>query len=706
MVINVLANDTDVENNTLSTVLVTNPANGTAVLNAGKYTYTPKANFTGTDTFNYYVWDGAANSTPTTVTVTVTAVNDAPTAGNDTATTAEDTPVTINVKANDVDVDGDPLTTTVVTNPTKGTITANANGSFTYTPAANVNGTDTFTYRVSDGTLSSAPATVTVTVTAVNDAPVANPDTATTAVNNPVVINVKANDTDVEGSALSTVLVTNPANGTVALNAGNYTYTPRANFTGTDTFTYRVWDGAANSAPTTVTVTVAAVHNPPVAGNDSAITTEDTPVTVNVLVNDSGGGALTTSVVTGPANGIVAHNVDGSFTYTPAANFNGTDTFTYYVSDGTATSGPATVTVTVTAVNDAPVANPNRAIIEENTSVVLNVLANDKDFEGQPLTASLVSGPANGTITANANGSFTYTPAANFNGTDTFTYRVSDGTFDSAPATVTISVVSAFDTDLPIIRFHEALAARNAQPVLIVTAGSSTTAGQFLLPSTRWPNLLAADLQSVYPLDNGVPSPATTSYPTTVPIAPTQNGVQVINVANGGEDSDSYLTLSGTARNATTVGNLDPVLVIHQPMSADFQNQKNPATTEADIKARIAAIDAAATTPPIHVLLFTYGSWNINASTYSEQDYVDVLNNIAAEDPERIMVIDLRDEFAAVGIGYSSDRSDPLHMMYDGTVHLNAAGNAYLEDLIMAKMGFSATGAASVAGDATDPSPL
>ena len=83
-----------------------------------------------------------------------------------------------------------------------------------------------------------------------------------------------------------------------------------------------------------------------------------------------------------------------------------------------------------------------------------------------------------------------------------------------------------------------------------------------------------------------------------------------------------------------------------------------------------------------------------------------MLNNIAAEDPERIMVIDLRDEFAAVGIGYSSDRSDPLHMMYDGTVHLNAAGNAYLEDLIMAKMGFSATGAASVAGDATDPSPL
>jgi hypothetical protein len=96
---------------------------------------------------------------------------------------------------------------------------------------------------------------------------------------------------------------------------------------------------------------------------------------------------------------------------------------------------------------------------------------------------------------------------------------------------------------------------------------------------------------------------------------------------------------------------------------------------------------------------------DFTASTYDEQDYVDVLNEIAAEHPDRIMVIDLRADFAAVGIGYSSSRSDPLHMMYDGTVHLNATGMAYLEDLILAKMGFSTTGA-SVAGDLTVPSPL
>jgi VCBS repeat-containing protein len=692
-------------------VLVKNPTNGTLVVNAGKYTYTPKANFNGTDTFTYYDWDGAANSVPTTVTITVTPVNDAPVANPDTATTKEDTPVVIKVKANDTDVDGDALTAvSVVTDPTKGgTVTANADGSFTYAPAANFNGTDTFTYRVSDGTLSSAPATVTVNVTAVNDAPVANPDTATTAVNTPVVIDVKANDTDVENNTLSTVLVAGPTNGTVVASAGKYTYTPKANFTGTDTFTYYDWDGAANSVPTTVTITVAAVHNAPVAGNDSATTAEDTPVTVNVLANDTGSGTLTTSVVTGPAKGAVVHNVDGSFTYTPVADFTGTDTFTYYVSDGAATSGPATVTIAITAVNDAPVANPNRAIIEENTSVVLNVKANDTDVDGRALTSTMVTGPAHGTVAHNVDGSFTYTPVADFTGTDTFTYRVSDGILDSAPTPVTITVTSAInDPDLSpaMIRFHEALTASNSSPVLIVTAGSSTTAGQYLVPAVRWPNRLAADLQSAYPLDGGAPSPATRSFASTPPTAPTSNGVQVINVANGGENSGTYLTLSGTARNATTVGNLDPVLVIHQPESADFQNQVNPATTEANIKARIAAIDAASTVPPIHVLVFSYGAWNNTASSYTEQDYVNVLYDIAAQDPDRIMVIDLRTDFAAVGIGYSSDRSDPLHMMYDGNVHLNAAGNAYLEDLILAKMGFSTIAAASVADDVTDPSPM
>ena len=448
VLIDVKANDTDVENSPLSPVLVTNPANGTVVANAGKYTYTPKANFTGTDSFTYRIsenpWWGP-QSAPVTVTVTVTAVNDAPTAVTDSATTKEDTPVVVNVKANDKDVDGDALTTSVVTGPVNGTVTHNVDGSFSYAPKANFNGTDTFTYRASDGTLDSAPATVTVKVTAVNDVPIANPDTAITKEDTRLVLNIKANDTDADNNALFTAVLTNPANGTVVDNYnGTYSYIPKANFTGTDTFTYRVSDGAANSAPATVTIIVTAVNDAPTAANDAATTKEDTPVVINVKANDTDpdGDALTATVVTGPANGTLTQNADGTFTYAPKANYNGTDSFTYRESDGTLDSAPGRVTVTVTAVNDAPVANPDTAATNANTRLVLNVRANDTDAENTSLTTAVVTNPANGTVVRNWDGTFTYTPKTNFIGTDTFTYRASDGAATSNPATVTISVNS------------------------------------------------------------------------------------------------------------------------------------------------------------------------------------------------------------------------------------------------------------------------
>ncbi len=406
----------------------------------------------------------------------VTLAGTAPTAVKDSATTKEDTPVVINVKANDTDADGDALTTSVVTSPAHGAVSHNADGSFTYTPAANYHGTDTFTYRASDGTLNSAPATVTVTVATVNDAPVANPDTATTKEDTPVVINVVANDTDVENNPITPLVLIKPANGTVVGNHnGTYTYTPKANFTGTDTFTYRVSDGAATSAPVTVTVTVTAVNDAPTAVKDSATTKEDTPVVINVKANDTDadGDALTTSLVTSPAHGAVSHNADGSFTYTPAANYNGTDTFTYRVSDGAATSAAATVTVKVTAVNDAPVANPDTATTKANTRVVINVKANDTDVENNPLTSTVLTNPANGTVARNYDGTYTYTPKANFTGTDTFTYRVSDGAATSAPATVTVTVAP---TNVAPIAGNDAATTAVNTPVVINVKANDTDA--------------------------------------------------------------------------------------------------------------------------------------------------------------------------------------------------------------------------------------
>ena len=184
-----------------------------------------------------------------------------------------------------------------------------------------------------------------------------------------------------------------------------------------------------------MTITVTAVNDAPVAANDNYSTNEDTPLTMaapGVLGNDTDvdSATLTAVVVSGPANGTLTLNADGSFTYTPAANFNGTDSFTYKVTDGSLDSTPATVAITINAVNDAPVAVPDSYMTNEDTALTIaapGVLANDTDIDSATLTAALVSGPANGTLTLNADGSFTYTPAANANGTDRFTYKVTTG---------------------------------------------------------------------------------------------------------------------------------------------------------------------------------------------------------------------------------------------------------------------------------------
>jgi hypothetical protein len=153
----------------------------------------------------------------------------------------------------------------------------------------------------------------------------------------------------------------------------------------------------------------------------------------------------------------LALNADGSFIYTPNANFNGSDSFTYHANDGLADSNIATVTITVNAVNDAPVANNDAYTTDEDTVLTVlapGVLGNDTDADGDPLTAALVSSTSNGTLALNADGSFDYTPNAGFNGSDSFTYHANDGTVDSNIATVNITVNAAATIDLDITRFQ------------------------------------------------------------------------------------------------------------------------------------------------------------------------------------------------------------------------------------------------------------
>lgn len=470
-----LANDTDIEGDTLTVTAVGDAVNGTVQLVGSDVTFTPDPDFNGDGSYRYTVSDGT-DTTEVDVTVTVGGVNDAPIAVDDTATTDEDTDLVVTgaaLVANDLDADGNTLTVTAVGNEVNGTV-ALASGTVTFTPDANFAGTASFEYTVSDGQ-DTDTATVTVTVTAVNDAPVANPDTATTDEDTPVTVTeatMLANDTDAEGDTLTVTGATNPVGGTVAFAGGDVTFTPTANFTGAGSFDYTVSDGT-DTATGTVTITIAPVNDPPVAIDDLVTTAEDTAVVVTsgtLSGNDldvDGDTLAVQSVGTASVGTVVRDGTSGDITYTPPADFTGTATFDYVVTDGTLTD-TGTVTVVVTAVDDAPVATDDTASTAEDTPIVLTgatLTGNDTDVDGDPLTVTAVANETNGTASL-AGGDVTFTPAANFNGTATFEYTVSDGGLTDT-ATVTITVTAA--NDAPIANPDTAVA-ESAIPTNFTTA--------------------------------------------------------------------------------------------------------------------------------------------------------------------------------------------------------------------------------------------
>src|SRR5207247_750135 len=272
----------------------------------------------------------------------VSARHSPPAAVNERHRGTEDTRVAVAapaVPANDSALDIQAAPAILVTGPAHGALSLNADGSFTYTPAANYNGPDSFTYKANDASLDSNVATVAITVNTVNDAPVAVNDSYSTNENTEETTAAPGaldNDTDVESAALTAILVSGPAHGTLTLNAnGSFTYTPAANYNGSDSFTYQANDAVASSNVATVAITVNGVNDAPVAVNDSYSTNEDTTLTVTagsgVLGNDTDvdGDALTAILVSGPSHGTLTLHANGGFSYTPAANYNGPDSFRY-----------------------------------------------------------------------------------------------------------------------------------------------------------------------------------------------------------------------------------------------------------------------------------------------------------------------------------------------------------------------------------------
>lgn len=455
----VLANDTDPEDDPLTAELLTNPLNGSLEFNPdGTFLYTPNVNYEGTDSFTYRISDDEFQSDPATVSLTMTSgPSDFPVTTPDSYPATEDTPLTITSAAgvlqNDTDPDSPNLTAILENGPTYGALSLTLGGGFTYSPVLNYSGTDTFTYRANDGVNSSQLQTVTINVAPVNDPPLAYPEDYLIAPGQPLTSSVStgvlANDSDFDTSSLTAVLISNVNSGSLNLAPdGSFTYTSDAGFSGNDSFTYEASDGFLTSQEVTVSIQVNA---PPLANNDSYVTAEDSPIIKTIeeglLANDEDLNILTIALISEPSYGTLTLTLEGAFIYIPNGNFDGTDSFTYRANDSFQGSNLATVTITVTAVNDGPGTRDDSYETGLDQILIVNsgggVLSNDIDVDSPSITAALINDVSGGSLTFSPDGSFTYEPNPDFTGTDSFTYRASDGQETSSETTVTIDVRSS-----------------------------------------------------------------------------------------------------------------------------------------------------------------------------------------------------------------------------------------------------------------------
>jgi hypothetical protein len=453
---NVLGNDSDIDGDMLVVEVppLSDVENGILELNAdGNYLYQPSMGFNGLDSFTYVVCD---NGTPklcdsAVVIILVDSINDPPVASDDSNNTLEDTPTTGNLLSNDIDPDGGALlvNTIPVLEPMHGTLVLLQNGDYTYSPFQNYYGDDLFKYEVCD---TGVPvicdtATVSITISPVNDAPLAENDIIELMEDGSAAGNLLLNDIDpeIDPLTLNSAPVELPSNGIVLLeNDGSYSYTPNSNFFGQDMFRYAVCDLSSVEPfilcdTATVMLSVMPVNDAPVAMDDTFTTDEDLSLNGNVILNDTDidGDALEVLITPEelPVNGTLTLNGNGTYSYMPEANYFGDDQFSYVVCDITSVDptplcDTATVSIQIVPVNDAPVAVNDTFQTEKNTLVEGNLLSNDLDPDGDPVIISSmpISGVSNGTLQLNEDGSFSYEPDVDFSGADGFSYVVCDMT--------------------------------------------------------------------------------------------------------------------------------------------------------------------------------------------------------------------------------------------------------------------------------------
>ena len=414
----------------------TTPSNGTATINNNVVTYTSNSDTATSDSFTFIVQANGLESIPTTVIINITGTNDAPVAENQTVNVTDKVTETITLLASDPE--NDALTYTIVDDPVYGTLTINGNKA-KYTSNSESETTDSFTFKVDDGNLDSSIAIVSITTTLVNDAPTA--DNQTVEVNEQTTKEITLNAVDLEGSALTYSIVDKPKSGTVTLDGVIATYISNSNSATSDSFTFKVNDGELDSNTAIISINISNLDDSPTAINQTVEVDEQVAKEIKLVGNDPDGDAITYSIVDQPTDGTVT--LDGATaTYTSNSDTATSDSFTFKVNDGVTDSNIATISLNITAVNDAPNGNDQTINAVEQVAKEIKLVGNDPD--GDAITYSIVDQPTDGTVTLDG-ATATYTSNSDTATSDSFTFKVNDGVTDSNIATISLNITAVND---------------------------------------------------------------------------------------------------------------------------------------------------------------------------------------------------------------------------------------------------------------------
>jgi large repetitive protein len=417
------------------------PLYGEAVVALGGIRYEHDGSEGPTDEVVYTVCDDDGGCVDSLLAVTVTPVNDPPVAFADATSVDEGATAVVDVLTNDLDPDDTLVYTdvTLVSGPFHGTAQATAAG-LSYTHDGSETLSDELVYRVCDGAGLCSEASLALTVAPVNDAPVATADTLTVAEGAEASVDVLANDLDPDSVLTAASVDSVPTHGTLTVSGAVFTYTHDGSEAPDDAFTYTVCDAEGACSTGSVAVVVTPVDDPPVAANDTLTVVEGGTASLDVRLNDTDADSPAPSVSAGAASHGQVSVDDGVLTYVHDGSETTTDSVPYTLCDGTSCD-EATVAVTITPVNDAPIAVDDLFAVDGTLDVPASegVLANDSDPEEGALSATVVRGPSHGLLTLSADGSFVYEPEEGYTGADAFTYAASDGE-DVGEAEVTLAV--------------------------------------------------------------------------------------------------------------------------------------------------------------------------------------------------------------------------------------------------------------------------